>query len=40
MVLISGGDVFGDAAAEEVGVGFGGHGREGVVGGGLVWCWR
>jgi len=38
VVFFGGGDVFGDAAAEEVGMGFGGHGGEGVVGGGLVSC--
>ena len=35
VVFLSRGDVFGDAAAEEVGFCFEGEGGEGVVGGGL-----
>lgn len=40
VVLFCGGYVFGDAAAEEVGFGFGGEGGEGVVGGGLIFGGR
>lgn len=36
MVFFRRGDIFGDAAAEEVGACFGGHGGKGVVGGRLL----
>ena len=39
MVFLRFGGEFGDAAAEEVGLGFGGHGAEGMVGRRLVFCW-